>query len=137
MDKKDIKFRIKSLDFSLNIVKRNYEELKEIIDEYEGGNHLHPLKDQDLMTGYHIEFSRRLHNYLNSVYTIIEYSRIIRKHLNNDFEEIFQKKFNWLSHNEIFLFYKTLCRYLKHYDNATSIGFTAHSLKDLKSFSSK
>lgn len=126
---------IKSVEITQDMVDRNYKELIKKIRNYKNEKNLHFKKDEPLIAEYHIEINRMLHNYLASVYTLIEHTRILRNKFQNDeFEKQFIKKFSRLLNDEIYHLYKNLRTCCQHVDvPPTSIGLKFYSLKNLVS----
>jgi len=88
------------LDSSLYTVKRNYQDLSDAINRYESDMSIWYLKNRPKLDAFLREFSRLLHNYLSSNYSLIEHTQMTRKNLDNSelnedyplkLEEIFSK----------------------------------------------
>jgi len=88
------------LDSSLYTVKRNYQDLSDAINRYESDMSIWYLKNRPKLDAFLREFSRLLHNYLSSNYSLIEHTQMARKNLDNSelnedyplkLEEIFSK----------------------------------------------
>ena len=106
-----------SLNFvnSIYTVNRNYHELSEIISEYEKGLSIWDVKNRTKLDGLMIEFSRLLQNYLSSIYSLIEHTRIVCKDLNriNSSKE-YSSKINALKEENCVWFVPELRTYSQH-----------------------
>ena len=88
------------LGISLYTEKRNYQDLSSAISKYESDISIWYLKNRPKLDAFLREFSRLLHNYLSSIYSLIEHTQMVRKNLDNSelnedyplkLEEIFSK----------------------------------------------
>ena len=110
--------RIKqNLEDSLFIFKKNYEELKEVIELYYSRKlEKWANENRKNYNDFFLEFQRYFHNFLASVFSLIEHSTVFKKDLNNkqlnDFYELALKE---LISNKCIAFIKDLRIYSQHY----------------------
>lgn len=81
---------LKHLATSLYATNRNYQELSTAISKYEEDLSLWDIKKRAEFEAFFREFSRRLQNYLSSIYSLVQYTAILcdvlnRPELNRDY----------------------------------------------------
>ena len=116
MNNKILSF-IKSVETTQDMINRNYNELIKIVNRYESEQNLNFKRDEPLITEYHMEFNRTLHNYLSSIYTLIQHTDILKNKMDdNKFKELFNKKLSALVNDDTYKFYRNLRTYCQHYN---------------------
>ena len=96
-------------------VARNYQELTKIIVTYEKNLSIWDVKNRPKLDSLMREFSRCLHNYLSSVYSLIQHTFIVKSNLDRIKTcEEFTKKVRILSDNSCITFVKDLRTYSQH-----------------------
>lgn len=87
MPESQIVRQIESLDSSIFIFERNYQELKQAIEFYsfdKRGEHLQYLRHRDLQMQLGHEVSRLLHNFAAAAMSLVEHARNLVRHLDSE-----------------------------------------------------
>ena len=120
------------LQTSHHIVNYNYRELQETIESVEGDITLMYLKNRCRFDFALREITRRLHNYLASIQSLIDHTRRFRKTIDNPrLEEEFRKEIQRLTRNKCTGFVKKFRNYIQHFTIPIITGHLEVIRKDL------
>jgi hypothetical protein len=104
-----------SLATSQYAVKRNYHELSTALDKYEGNLDIWAVEKRALLNAFLKEFSRLLHNYLSSIYSLIQHTQQFRKELgHSELNKDYYEKLKDLQSNNCVKFVRDLRTYSQH-----------------------
>ena len=115
---KDIHLKLVNLDNTKSILNRNYFWLLKL-DKYLSGNiQLMEVRNRDTLNDFQIEFARHLHNYLASVKSLVDHTRVVKKKLNLDqkFEQRYDNKRISVFKTDTASFIQQLREYVQHYE---------------------
>jgi len=105
------------LAFSIYILNRNYLELFIAIKKYKRNLSIWDLRNRPQLDKFMREFSRLLHNYILSTYSLVEHTQNLRKKLNQaELDREFSLKVKALSNYECVKFVKKLRHYFQHFN---------------------
>ncbi len=106
---------VRHLATSHYVLNGNYKELHNLIMQYERDPYIWAIENRPKLQACQKEFLRLLHNYLASVYSLIEHTRKFCKELNNqELEEDYQTDLEKLIANNCVGFLKDLRTYTHH-----------------------
>lgn len=107
---------IKNLALSQYILNRNYNDLIEIFNYYQKDKEIWDIKNRPKLGALQKELLRLVHNYLASIYSLVEHTYVFRGKLNNkEFENFCNEKINKLKTDISITFLKDLRVYTQHY----------------------
>lgn len=125
--------KIKNLAISQYTFNKNYGELINFIKAYEENKSIWALKNRPKLDAVQREFLRLLHNYLSSVYSLIQHTLTFRDKLKNDkFKKFYNTEASKFKIDEIMGFVKDLRRYAQHYKvplSKASVSFKAGGME--------
>jgi len=112
---------------------RNYNELIALINSYESDLDIWALKNRQKLEGLQREFLRLIHNFLSSIFSLVEHTYAFRKDLDNqELNKFYDEKLKELRLNECITFLKDLRTYTQHYKLpfvSAKLSFTATNPK--------
>jgi hypothetical protein len=112
---KEIINKINDLSISIFILKRNYEELIKALTYYERERSLWDRKNRDKLDMFMKEFLRLIHNYLASIFSLIEHTQRFKKKINNeDFSNKYKIELDKYDLDNFIEFIKDLRHYTQH-----------------------
>jgi len=104
-----------ALAVSQYTLNKNYEELKNSITTYENDLSIWDMGRRRNLEAFLVEFSRLFHNYLSSIFSLIEHTRTFLNNLNNpQLRQEYYEKLENLKINECVKFLKDLRTYVQH-----------------------
>lgn len=107
---------IRHLATSQYVLNGNYQELHNLIISYEQNSSILAVQNRLKLEAFHKEFLRLLHNYLASIFSLIEHTRKFCKELNNqELDENYQVDLENLKTNNCIRFLKDLRTYTQHW----------------------
>lgn len=125
-----IHLKLRGLGFSKVILDRNYICLLNLQKYFIEHRELIYVKNRDKLENFEIEFMRLLHNYLGTVKSLIDHTRVLKKklELDSNFEEIYEKKRKQYLDSDTIYFIQNLREYCQHYQ-ILPVGFSVQ-IKD-------
>lgn len=107
---------IKHLATSQYALNRNHDELIGLINRYEHDLEIWAIKNRPMLEALQKEFLRLLHNYLSSIFSLIEHTYAFRNDLNNpELDSFYDDKLKELKINDSIMFLKDLRIFTQHY----------------------
>lgn len=107
---------LKHLATSQYVLNANYQQLYNLIISYEQDLFIWAVENRPRLGAFQKEFLRLLHNYLASIFSLIEHTRKFCKDLNNqEFEKNYRIELKELKINNCIRFLKDLRTYTQHY----------------------
>jgi len=111
----EILSKLHNLNTSFIIVKRNYDELYNIIIRFQSDSHIWALERRPQFTATLIEITRVLQNYLGGASSLIRHSSVFRDNLaNSTFSEEYKEKLKKVEWQHCVIFVKKLRNYTHH-----------------------
>ncbi len=108
--------KIKHLATSQYALNINHNDLLSLINSYEADWKIWALENRPKLEALQREFLRLLHNYLSSIFSLIEHTYAFRKDLNNlELDRFYDEKLKELRVNESITFLKDLRTFTQHY----------------------
>lgn len=114
---KDIHLKLRGLDQTKIILNRNYFWLLQLNKLISEKVELLELRNREKMVDFQIEFARHLHNYLASVKSLVDHTRVLKRKLDLDknFEDLYGKQRKKLLGTDTITFIQQLREYVQHY----------------------
>jgi len=107
---------VRHLGFSLSILIGNYQDLATACLIYENDVHIWDENNRQELDWLISEITRLLHNYLASVTSLIDHTRVFCRRLGcSKFQETYEEKLNEVKSNACLHFMKQLRNYAHHY----------------------
>ena len=108
--------KLKHLSISQYTFNRNFSELINLIRIYEKDLSIWSIENRQKLDALQREFLRLLHNYLSSVYSLIQHTYVFRDNLKNDeFKKLYEEEAKKFKVDEIMTFIQDLRTYTQHY----------------------
>lgn len=105
----------KHLAVSHYVLSRNFQDLISLISSYEKNLEIFSISNRQQLDDLLKEFTRLSHNYLASVFSLIDHTRGFRKHLENaEFNKFFDEGVKKLQANPKFILVQELRAYTQH-----------------------
>lgn len=124
---------IEHLATSHYILNLNYHELRGLIDSYESDRKIWNVENRPKLEALQREFLRLLHNFLSSIFSLVEHTYAFRKDLDNsELDSFYNEKLKELRINECITFLKDLRTFSQHYKLpfvSATLSFTASDSK--------
>lgn len=114
---KDIHLKLRGLNQSRTILNRNYFWLLQLRKLIQNKAELLELRNITQMSDFQLEFARNLHNYLASVKSLVDHTRVLKRKLNLDknFENWYKQQRKKLLGTDAIVFIQQLREYVQHY----------------------
>lgn len=107
---------IEHLATSQYALNRNYHELMGLINSYESDQEIWAVENRPKLKALQREFLRLLHNFLSSIFSLVEHTYAFRKDLDNsELDSFYYEKLKELRINECITFLKDLRIFTQHY----------------------
>lgn len=107
---------IEHLATSQYTLNRNYHELMGLINSYESDWKIWAVENRPELEALQREFLRLLHNFLSSIFSLVEHTYAFRKDLDNsELDSFYNEKLKELRVNECIIFLKDLRIFTQHY----------------------
>lgn len=115
---REIHQKLRGLNHTKIIFNRNYFWLVQLEKYLAGNMEIIELRNHDKLDDFQIEFARHLHNYLASVKSLIDHTRVLKKKLSLDekFEEKYKEQQKTLLGTDTITFIQQLREYVQHYE---------------------
>lgn len=115
---KDIHLRLRGLNHTKEILNRNYFWLLQLNKYIPQHMEVLHLANRGKLDDFHIEFARHLHNYLSSVKSLVDHTRVLKKKLNlsTEFEHLYEEQRKLFLGTDTVAFIQQLREFTQHYE---------------------
>lgn len=114
---KEIHLQLRGLDQTKIILYRNYFLLLQLDKLIQNKIELLELRNREQMSDFQLELARNLHNYLASVKSLVDHTRVLKRKLGLDknFENLYEQQRKKLLGTDTIVFIQQLREYVLHY----------------------
>lgn len=112
-----IMVKIRHLGISQYTVNRNYSELLQLFESYSKDSSIWGMRNRPKLNALSREFMRLMHNYLSSIYSLIQHTIAFRNNLNiSAFNDEYDTEINKINSNPCVSFIRDLRTFAQHYE---------------------
>jgi hypothetical protein len=112
----------------------NYDVLQDAIKSYENDWQIWAVENRDRLESFQIEFTRRLHNYLSSVFSLLEHTYAFKNSLDNEkFNKRYSEQLEASDLSDKVTFLKDLRNYTQHYKLPFVTATLSYQATDIES----
>ncbi len=128
---KDIHLRLRGLNHTKEILNRNYFWLLQLNKFIPQHIEILHLENRNKLYDFQIELARHLHNYLASVKSLVDHTRVLKRKLNlsSEFELLYEEQRKLFLGTDVIIFIQQLREFTQHYELLPS-GIEVHVSDD-------